>query len=44
VSSGIHDADRFNATILDPDDLDDRLILEGLRADPRIDAAAAPFS
>jgi molybdopterin/thiamine biosynthesis adenylyltransferase len=37
VSSDIHDADRFNATILDPDDLDDRLILEGLRADPRID-------
>lgn len=37
MSSDIHDADRFNATILDPDDLDDRLILEGLRADPRID-------
>lgn len=37
MSSDIHDADRFNATILDPDDLDDRLILEGLRADPKID-------
>jgi hypothetical protein len=37
VSSDIGDADRCIATILDPDDSDDRHTLERLRADPRIE-------
>lgn len=37
MSSGIPDGDRCSAEILDPDDPDDNLVLDALRADPRID-------
>lgn len=37
MSSGIPDGDRCSAEILDPDDPDDDVVLDALRADPRIE-------